>query len=149
MEVREMMSKAQLLRRQLAELQAKVESTSQELAALNLALRRTMEESDATVSELSEEDFQAMLVGFNDPKRISVEVVHATRDKQRVKAIQLSPGATIDDAIMVSGILEDFPDIDLTSCKVGIHGAVKPLAHAVQEGDRVEIYRPVESGAST
>lgn len=143
-----MMAQAQRLRRQLAELQAKAESTSEELEQLNRTLRRTMEESDAAVSELSEEEFQAMLAGFNDPNRISVEVVYATRDKQRIKAVQVSPGATIDDAIMVSGILDDFPEVELASCKVGIHGALKALNQAVHDGDRVEIYRPVESGKS-
>lgn len=148
MDVKEMIARAQRLRRQLSDLQTKTDSTRQELTQLNKDLRQVLEESDATVAQLSEEEFQTMLAEFNDPRRISVEVAYATRDKQHVEAIQLSPGATIDDAITVSGILDSFPGVELTDCKVGIHGSIKPLTQTVQEGDRIEIYRAVESSAT-
>jgi putative ubiquitin-RnfH superfamily antitoxin RatB of RatAB toxin-antitoxin module len=84
---------------------------------------------------------------FNAPDQITAEVVYATREKQLVKEIQLSRGASIEDGIMVSGILDVFPEIDLSSFKVGIYGTVKALDQAVQEGDRIEIYRPVKASS--
>jgi len=148
MELKEMIAKAQRLRRQHTELQDKAEQIQHELEQLNTRLRKALEDDGRAVSELSEADFQMVLAEFNDPKRITVEVVYATRDKQRVEEIQLSQGATIEDGIMVSGILEHFPELDLGNCTVGIHGKIKPLGQALQEGDRVEIYRPVEAGGA-
>ena len=52
-------------------------------------------------------------------------------------------GATIRDAIERSGILKQFPEIDLEQQKVGIFGKVGTLDTALASGDRVEIYRPI------
>lgn len=52
-------------------------------------------------------------------------------------------GATIRDAIERSGILKQFPDIDLEQQKVGVFGKVGTLDTALASGDRVEIYRPI------
>ena len=145
MELKELTLKAQRLRRQLSELSDKAEKTQRELDATNLALRQAMEDAGTAVSDLSEEEFQMVLAEFNDPRQITVEVVYATREKQLCNEIQLSRGATIEDGIAVSGILSSFPEIDLTQFKVGIHGSVKPIDHPVREGDRIEIYRPVEA----
>jgi putative ubiquitin-RnfH superfamily antitoxin RatB of RatAB toxin-antitoxin module len=145
MDLKELTMKGQRLRRQLSELSDKVEKTKQELNETNSALREAMEDAGNAVSDLSEEEFQMVLAEFNDPRQITVEVVYATRDKQLCNEIQLSRGATIEDGIAVSGILGTFPEIDLTRFKVGIHGTVKPLDHLVREGDRIEIYRPVET----
>lgn len=149
MDVREMIARAQRLRRQLTEHQAKADAVQQELTQLNKELRQAMEDTGSTVSELSEDEFQMMLAEFNDPKHITVEVVYATREKQQIEEIQLCQGATIEDGLMVSGILKRNPEIDLSQLKVGIHGVVKPLTQSVQEGDRIEIYRPVESSTAT
>lgn len=145
MDIRDLIAKAQRLRRQLAEYQEKMEAGQTELTQINEKLRQALEDAGAVVSDLSEDEFQMMLAEFNDPKHITVEVVYATRDRQLVEEIQLCPGATIEDGLMVSGILKRCPEINLEHHKVGIHGMVKPLDHTVREGDRIEIYRPVEN----
>jgi putative ubiquitin-RnfH superfamily antitoxin RatB of RatAB toxin-antitoxin module len=46
-------------------------------------------------------------------------------------------------AIHSSGILEMFPSIALDKQKVGVFGKVSALEAVLNEGDRVEIYRPI------
>ncbi len=75
------------------------------------------------------------------PKQITVEVAYASVDRQELLTLQVEEGAKIETVIDRSGILEIFPDIDLTKQKVGIFSKIKKLTDPVQEGDRVEIYR--------
>jgi len=74
---------------------------------------------------------------------ISVEVVYALPDKQYLRAVMLQEGATVEQAIKASGLLSLRKDIDLNSNKVGIYSRPVKLADVVQDGDRIEIYRPL------
>jgi putative ubiquitin-RnfH superfamily antitoxin RatB of RatAB toxin-antitoxin module len=49
----------------------------------------------------------------------------------------------VQQAIELSGMLKQYPHIDLTAQKVGIFGKLAKLDAAVKEGDRVEIYRQI------
>ena len=40
-------------------------------------------------------------------------------------------------------MLNQFPDIDLKTQKVGIFGRIAKLNKVLEDGDRVEIYRPI------
>jgi putative ubiquitin-RnfH superfamily antitoxin RatB of RatAB toxin-antitoxin module len=75
---------------------------------------------------------------------LSVEVVLATPDLQVLLAVIVDEEATVADAIAASGIAARFPIFDLDEMPVGIWG--KPVARdsRVREGDRVELYRPLE-----
>lgn len=75
--------------------------------------------------------------------KIQVEVAYATPTEQRIIVVKGSVGSTIEEVIELSGILTLFPEIDLTSQKVGIFSKVKNLDEVVEDGDRVEIYRPL------
>ncbi|UYU31102.1 RnfH family protein [Siccibacter colletis] len=77
------------------------------------------------------------------PGEIAVEVVYALPEKQYLRKVTLSEGATLEDAIVASGLLELRPDIDLKKNKVGIYSRAAKLRDTVQDGDRVEIYRPL------
>jgi putative ubiquitin-RnfH superfamily antitoxin RatB of RatAB toxin-antitoxin module len=74
---------------------------------------------------------------------ISVEVVYALPDKQYLRSITVDEGATVEQAIKASGLLSLRKDIDLNSNKVGIFSRPVKLGDAVQDGDRIEIYRPL------
>ena len=74
---------------------------------------------------------------------MQVEVVYASTKKQSALSVLLSPGATVQDAIIASGLLIHFPEIDLQKNTVGIWGKVVSLTTPVEPGDRVEIYRPL------
>ncbi|MCH9696767.1 MAG: RnfH family protein [Gammaproteobacteria bacterium] len=74
---------------------------------------------------------------------IDVEVAYATPHRQELQTLKVSQQATIEDVIEHSGILGLFPEIDLSINKVGIFGQVASLDTVLEQGDRVEIYRPL------
>jgi putative ubiquitin-RnfH superfamily antitoxin RatB of RatAB toxin-antitoxin module len=76
-------------------------------------------------------------------ERVAVEVAYATPARQVVLKLVVEPGTTLEQAIRLSGILGQFPEIDLTQNKVGIFGRLGKLTDILQAGDRVEIYRPL------
>ena len=74
---------------------------------------------------------------------INVEVIYALPEQQALLRVQLAEGATVEDAIRQSGVLDAFPDIDLAGNKVGIFSKLVKLNETVRDKDRVEIYRPL------
>ena len=72
-----------------------------------------------------------------------VEVAYASKTAQRVLTVTVQAGSTIREVIAHSGILALFPEIDLTRQKVGIFSKTASLSQVVNEGDRIEIYRPL------
>ena len=74
---------------------------------------------------------------------MKIGIAYALPQRQVWFDIELPDGATVQDAINRSGILKQFPEIDLEKNKVGIYGKVSKLDAALNDGDRVEIYRPI------
>jgi putative ubiquitin-RnfH superfamily antitoxin RatB of RatAB toxin-antitoxin module len=54
------------------------------------------------------------------PSTIHVEVVYALPGVQMLIPLTVHEGATLEEAVKLSGILERFPEIDLPNSKVGI-----------------------------
>ncbi|MGK7324543.1 RnfH family protein [Salmonella enterica] len=77
------------------------------------------------------------------PDKLVVEVAYALPEKQYLQRVTLEEGATVEEAIRASGLLELRTDIDLAKNKVGIYSRPVKLTDTVQAGDRVEIYRPL------
>ena len=78
---------------------------------------------------------------------MKVEIVYLAPGKCFTTPLDLPDGATIEMAIEYSGVLRQFPEIDLGKQKVGVYGKVKPLTALLEDGDRVEIYRPASAEA--
>lgn len=76
-------------------------------------------------------------------KTFQVEVAYARPDSQIILPVDVEEGATIETAIMQSGILKSFPEIDLSKNKVGIFSKICKKDQALREHDRIEIYRPL------
>ncbi|HOP23616.1 MAG TPA: RnfH family protein [Gammaproteobacteria bacterium] len=78
---------------------------------------------------------------------INVEVAYALPEKQEIIKLQVNKKTTIEQAIKQSGLLEVYTAIDLFSedsaNKVGIFSQIKSLDEIVNDGDRIEIYRPL------
>ncbi len=74
---------------------------------------------------------------------VAVEIAYATSTQQVIIPLAVSATCTVADAIAQSGILQQFPEIDLAVNKVGIFSKMTALDTIVKEGDRVEIYRPL------
>ncbi|ACX86778.1 RnfH family protein [Pectobacterium parmentieri] len=74
---------------------------------------------------------------------MQVDVVYALPERQYLRTVKLEEGSTVEQAVVASGLLELRQDIDLQVNKVGIYSRAAKLTDVVQEGDRVEIYRPL------
>jgi len=75
--------------------------------------------------------------------KITVEVAYALPEKQYLQKVTLDAGSTVEQAIIASGLLTLRTDISLDKNKVGIYSRPVKLQDEVQDGDRVEIYRPL------
>ncbi|MGH8530775.1 MAG: RnfH family protein [Nevskiales bacterium] len=74
---------------------------------------------------------------------IEVEVAYARPDRQVLVTLELPRGATLLDAVRKSGLLQQFPEIELEQATLGVFGKIKPGSELLNGGDRVEIYRPL------
>lgn len=75
--------------------------------------------------------------------QIQVEVVYALAHQQKVVPLVLPQGSTVQQAIERSGLLGEFPEIDLAKNKVGIWNKLAKPDAVLRDRDRVEIYRPL------
>jgi len=75
--------------------------------------------------------------------QLQVEICYATPDLQIRKPVRVDAGATVQQAIMQSGVMRECTAIDLTVCRVGIYGKLKTLDTVLRDRDRIEIYRPL------
>jgi uncharacterized protein len=80
---------------------------------------------------------------------MNVGVCYAEADRQLWLRLEVPEGSTIQQAIEISGVLSQYPHIDLTTQKVGIFGKLTKLDASVKEGDRVEIYRKITADPQT
>ncbi|WP_425311400.1 RnfH family protein [Methylomonas methanica] len=74
---------------------------------------------------------------------MAVEVAYATPQRQAIIAVTLPADSTAEQAIRASGILREFPEIDLSVQEIGIFGSACKRDKTIADGDRVEIYRPL------
>lgn len=75
--------------------------------------------------------------------QIQVEVVYASPARQKVVRIGVREGASVREAIEQSGLLAEFPEIDLDRNKLGIWNKLAKADAVLRDKDRVEIYRPL------
>ncbi|CAE6888611.1 RnfH family protein [Vibrio sp. B1FLJ16] len=74
---------------------------------------------------------------------IHVEVVYALPHEQRVFNLVVNKHETVEEIIRKSGVLELYPEIDLSKNKVGVFSRNVKLDATVRDRDRIEIYRPL------
>ncbi|MBV1919920.1 MAG: RnfH family protein [Pseudomonadales bacterium] len=76
---------------------------------------------------------------------IQVEVAYALPDRQELIALSVRKGTSMFDAAVQSNIGDKFPDLDLEGAPMGVFGKAdrKPQERVLEEGERVEIYRPL------
>jgi putative ubiquitin-RnfH superfamily antitoxin RatB of RatAB toxin-antitoxin module len=72
---------------------------------------------------------------------MKIEVVFARAEAADSVTVSLSPGATVRDAVLASGLLGG--ETDLEKKAFGVFGKRAALDHRLADGDRVEIYRPL------
>ena len=74
---------------------------------------------------------------------LKIEVCYALPDKQVLVPLVLAEGATLQQALEASGLLEKNPEIDLKKNKFGVFSKLSKLDTVLRDRDRVEIYRPL------
>jgi hypothetical protein len=77
------------------------------------------------------------------PKMIDVEVCYASLTEQYLLSVSVSENATVKEAILSSGVLNRFAELQLEAMVVGIFSRKCSLDTVLKAGDRVEIYRPL------
>jgi len=76
---------------------------------------------------------------------LNVELAYSPAPRQvELTPLQVSPGTSVLQALRASRLLERYPSIDLSVVTVGVWGLRVPLSHPLRDGDRVEIYRPLQ-----
>ncbi len=80
---------------------------------------------------------------------MQVAVAYADLAQQVWLRIEVPEDATLEQAIIQSGLLRQFPEIDLTERQVGIFGKLAKLDASLKPGDRVEIYRAITADPAT
>ena len=79
----------------------------------------------------------------NETAEIMVEVAYALPRQQLIIPIRVAQGTTAEQAVLASGIIDKFPEIDLAQNKIGIFGKLTKADTVLRHLDRVEIYRPL------
>ena len=80
---------------------------------------------------------------------MNIGVAYADKFKRLWLKLEVPDGSTVREAIERSGLLPQFPEIDLGTQDVGIFGKIVKLDTRVSDGDRVEIYRPITADPET
>ncbi|NOZ52755.1 MAG: RnfH family protein [Gammaproteobacteria bacterium] len=84
-----------------------------------------------------------MLENNDKQRQVAVEVAYATPATQVIIPLDVAEGTTAEQAIIQSGIIDQFPEIDLSHNKIGIFSKITKKETLLREKDRVEIYRPL------
>ncbi|MFU8895998.1 MAG: RnfH family protein [Gammaproteobacteria bacterium] len=74
---------------------------------------------------------------------IQVEVAFARPERQLILEVEVPAGTTAIEAVRLSGIEEQFPEIDLARNRLGVFGKLCKADRLLHAGDRVEVYRPL------
>jgi putative ubiquitin-RnfH superfamily antitoxin RatB of RatAB toxin-antitoxin module len=72
---------------------------------------------------------------------LDIEIVYALKEKQYFYDFKVPTGTTVSEAIKISPLLIDLPDLDISS--FGIFSAVVKGNQVLNNGERIEIYRPL------
>lgn len=78
-------------------------------------------------------------------KSLEVEIAYLGVTRQFNTRLQVPYGTSLRGVIERSRLCELFPEIDLTINRVGVFGMLCDLGAPVREGDRVEVYRPLNA----
>ena len=72
-------------------------------------------------------------------------VAYATRDRQYLWTVELASEATIADALAAARRLANLEAVPWEDAPVGVFGEPRERTDVPQDGDRIELYRPLAS----
>lgn len=74
---------------------------------------------------------------------ITVEIIYLTPAKSFKKSLVFATSVTIRQALLESTLFAECPDLDIETINVGIFSKKQSLEAWVEEGSRIEVYRPL------
>lgn len=74
---------------------------------------------------------------------LQIEIAYAEPQLAIVKVLSLPSGSCVADALRLAALDPEFTGVDLANSALGIFGRPARADHALQQGDRIEIYRPL------
>ena len=80
---------------------------------------------------------------------MQIGVAYSEPGQQIWLNIEVPDESTVAEGIERSGILKQFPHIDLSAQKIGVFGRLVKLDSELKAGDRVEIYRGIIADPET
>lgn len=80
---------------------------------------------------------------------MQIAVAYSEPTQQVWLRIEVPEDTTVEQAIIQSGLLRQFPELDLTERAVGVFGKLAKLDAPLKPGDRVEIYRAIIADPAT
>ena len=92
---------------------------------------------------MSDSEKVAEVNDVTNHQQMKVEVAYALPEQQVILEVMVNPDTTLEQAVELSGILEQFAEIDLSKNKIGVFGKLGKKTAGLRAGDRVEIYRPL------
>ncbi len=76
---------------------------------------------------------------------ITIEVAYGTAEQQRLYRFRLPANSTARQAALAAPVRNDFPEATPHTAPLGIFGKAVKDDHILHDGDRVEIYRPLQA----
>lgn len=76
---------------------------------------------------------------------VQVQICYALPDSVYLQELTLPANSSVQDAIHASDVLQRHPECDLATARVGVFGKLKTLDSVLHDGDRIEIYRPLQA----
>ena len=74
---------------------------------------------------------------------VSAALVYIPLSKKAISlSLMLKDGATVADALEQAGLFQRYPETQ--EMPIGIFGTLVPLTRIVKDGDRIEVYRPLQ-----
>lgn len=76
-------------------------------------------------------------------ERIHVSVAYVEHGEHFWRGLTLPAGTTAGQAVAASGLQQRFPHLALEQLKLGIFAKPVKAERPLEDGDRVEVYRPI------
>ena len=74
---------------------------------------------------------------------LSVDGAYALPERQTLLRVRVDAGVTVADVLAASGIYDAHPEARAPERAIGIVGKLVAPEHQPEDGDRIEIYRPL------
>lgn len=75
---------------------------------------------------------------------VKIEIAYMSPNHQVLIALNVPKNTTVEEAILLSNVLQQAPEVDLQKNAVGIFSHKVSLQQQIQDGDRIEIYRELK-----